>query len=249
MIQAELTYELSRCSDALREYARLSDLDEADIIAKQGGKLAWNISSELKKLAPVKGSIRAERLVALAAGEGIHVREAVKQEIGAKYQAVTSIASGKTFLSQRRGKRVVAMATEVERKGKMLNLQALMVEREIAIREGARGFAAYATPKPPRSYASIAAEGNAGGDKLFNIESKYGFVLSKFSLKLARTGDKSAELSWIVRRDDSYEDAVMGLETERQQAALLEGIRQTTADIEVYVKRKNEERAHQTGLN
>lgn len=247
MILPEITYNLSRLSESLQEYGRLSGKTEEEVVAKQGGKLAWNIYAGLRALAPGKGSVRAERLAALAAGEGVHVRDAVMREIGAKYNATTSVASGKTFLAQRKGRKVVAMATEIERNGKRLNLQALAVERELTIRETARGFASIATPRPVRAYANALASSGFTTDTVRQMESRYGFVLSLFNVKLSAE-KKYAELRWLGRHGE-YQDAVLGLSKPRQQKVLNDAIIETNEDIRVYITRKQREDAERTGLN
>lgn len=106
---------LDQLNAALGEYMRHTKLNLDDALIKQGTKIAFAISQRMAMEKPGKGSIRAERLAALKAGEGVRVRE--------------SIRTGKT---PKRGK-------------SRLNRQALLVKKELGLRERGRGFLSYAT--------------------------------------------------------------------------------------------------------
>ncbi len=246
-MQAEIQGNLNELSEAIRLYKSLSQKGEAEVIAKQVGKLAWNLWQEMKRIAPAKGAVRAERLIALKAGFGVRVRDAVYADVGAKYGALTSIASGRTFLEVKKRGKTVAMATMVNG----LNLQALAVKRELAVRESARGFSSWSVPRPPGKYINIIAGGEEGSGVhiLRNIESRYGFILSLFQLQTAGEGDKFGELRWYGAKSGGYMDPVTGLSKPNQITVLNRAIATTSNDIYVYVNRKIQENLRQAGLS
>ena len=232
MIAVEIQYSLENLKLAMQRYALVSDKTEDEIVQKQSAKLGWNIYRGLKALAPAKGSIREAGLAGLKSGKGVHVRDSVMREIAAKYGATVQTSSGKTFLNVRKGKKVVAMATEIEGKGgSRMNLQALAVQRELNVRESARGFSGFSVPRP-----------KSGPSLNFDVESRYGFTLSNYSVTLTAE-KKFAMLKWIGSRSGDYNTAVPGLLTDKQQAAVNVAIQETTADTLAYVERKMAENA------
>jgi hypothetical protein len=244
MIAVELQFNLDRLQKTLRAYAEASGKTEQEIVAKKGKDLAQNILSGLKKLAPAKGSIRDANLAALRGGRGVHVRPAVLADIAGKYGAVTSVATGQNYLNVRGGKtgrgKVIAMAPEIEKDGKRMNLQALAVERELNIRESGRGFSAYAVPRP--------LQGSGIEDLVRDVNSRYDFTLSNYTLSVdAET--KFALLHWVGRHNDLYSDAVEGLEKAKQETVLNEAVKETTDDTLKYVKRKLGEDIGRFGLS
>lgn len=240
MILAEVNYNLDRFAAACRLYGQYSDKTEAEIVAKQSGELSWNVSGELRKLAPARGSVRSSRLEALKAGQGVKVRDAVYNEIAEKYNVQFGVMHRRDNSAEARRLRKLgfdspALAVEeVKRGGKYLNFQALAVERELAIRESARGFSGYAAPKP----ASRAPEAVS---QTSDIESRYGFTLSDYDLNIS-SEHKFAMLRWLGSRG-GYESAVEGLSKPKQQTALSNAVRASIANIEVYVNNKMKEAA------
>jgi hypothetical protein len=69
---------LDQLNAALGEYMRHTKLNLDDALIKQGTKIAFAISQRMAMEKPGKGSIRAERLAALKAGEGVRVRESLR---------------------------------------------------------------------------------------------------------------------------------------------------------------------------
>lgn len=243
MIAPELQYNLSRMAATLRAYAEASGKTEQEIVSKKGRDLAFKVYTGLRKLAPAKGSIRDTQLAALKSGRGVHVRPAVMADIAGKYGAVTSVATGKTYLNLTTGKngrgKVLAMAGGIWRDGKRLNLEALAVERELAIRESGRGFSSIAVPRPSSASAETLVR---------DIESRYGFTLSEYKLDL-NAESKFALMRWVGRQNDLYSDAVSGLEKAKQKTVLNEAVKATTEDTLEYVKRKLGEDIGRFGLS
>lgn len=130
MIIPEITYNLDALKAACVKYGELSDKSESEVIAKQSAKLAWNIYRGLKVLAPQKGSIRAERLEAMAQGEGIKIRKSVLDSIQEKYGTKGS-----------RG----------------MSSYQLAVKKELSLRESARGFLAFSDPRPTSQSPEVAS--------------------------------------------------------------------------------------------
>ena len=119
---------LERLNRNLAEYAKHTSKSIQDAVAKQGSKLAFELSARLQAEKPGKGSIRAERLAALQSGGGVKVRDSIRQKV----------TSGK-----RRGK---------------LNLQARRVRAELNLRERGRGFLAYGARINTRPFLSARAQ-------------------------------------------------------------------------------------------
>lgn len=237
---AEIQFNLDRLSRSLRQYANYSDKSELEIVQKQSAKLAYNIYREMRKIMPEKGSIRAERLAALKAGQGVHVRDAVIRELMSKYAVLTTATGSKAMKKGKKGR--YGLLVELGRSGKMVNFQALAVARELQVREGGRGFSAYITPRPPRSYAQVAASNTE-----FEISSKYGFILSMFNIAVTKD-KKQAQLHWYGPHAD-YTSATQALSQGRQQEILNNAILATIADIQVYVDRKIKEDLRASGLS
>ncbi len=253
-MMVEVNYSLARLSEAMQKYALLSDHTESGTIVKQAGKFAYNLRFGLRALAPAKGAVRLERLAALKSGRekgaGTKVRPAVMQELYARFQATTSIATGETFYAMRRGKtgrgKIIGMSREVKSKltGKMINITALAVEAELNVRESARGFAGYSAKF--RSYGEVVGRGYESEQSIF---SRYGFVLAVMGLQVAPNAQtKKAEFTWLPSHGQ-YASAVAGLTKEKQQQVLLWAIEVTTADIVKYLKDHMLYNAESTGLN
>jgi hypothetical protein len=124
----QIEYNLEGLRAACIEYGKYSQKSEAEVVAKQSGKLAWNIYRALKALAPQRGAVRAERLAALAAGEGIKIRKSVLASVEQKYG---------------------------DKGARGLNTHALAVKKELSLRESGRGFLGFSTPRPARSAPEI----------------------------------------------------------------------------------------------
>jgi hypothetical protein len=241
----ELQADIVSLARTLREYARLSGKTEDEIIQHKSKQLAMFIYRGLKALAPAKGAITAERMAALKAGGGIKIRPRVMQEVASKYQAMTSVASGKTFLSIRKRRKgqmtTVSMATQIENKaGKKVGLHAFAAERELKVRESGRGFSGFATPRPGRSLQNITNFER-------EIESRYGFLLSEFQLQL-NADDKKAVLRWFGAHGD-YHAPAEAVQTSKQQAVVRKAVQEVNADTMIYIARKQREAAAKAGLN
>ena len=238
MIQAEVNFNLDRLSSALRKYGVLSGKTEDEVVASQGAKLAWDVYDALLKLAPAAGSIRSSRLAALASGGGVKVRDSVLRSVEAQYAVTVSIKTHKAFLAERDSKgRQLMYSPEVEVNGKMMNLRAIAVERELNMRESARRFSAIAVPRSDsRNPAAVSQQQD--------IESRVGFTLSQFQVVL-NAESKYAQLRWLGVKGGATE----GLVKPKQQAALVSAIEARTKDIEKYITDHLKTAAREAGLN
>lgn len=225
MIFPQVTYSLTALSESLHKYALLSGKAEDEILLEKGKQLGYVIFKGLRAIMPAKGSIRAEQLAALKSGKGVLVRPAVLLDVAQQYGATTDIESGRTTFHYQKGK-----TFRVSGNVRGLNLQALAVEREIAIRESGRGFSAYSVPK-----------------RIGDVESRYGFKLSGFT---AQDGGqvKTVTLNWLGSDSIFYKDAVEGLSKSKQQKILAEAINEVNADIGIYIERKLDELIFGLGL-
>lgn len=121
---------------ALRLYAKHNwrvNLSEA--IVRQGVKLTWALRDRFIKYKPAKGAIRAERLAALSKGQGVLVRQSVKDAVLKKAGAYSDLATKRVLFGK--------TGTGIDRKRR--NLQALAVVRELNLRERGKGFMARAS--------------------------------------------------------------------------------------------------------
>lgn len=124
----EIQDNLDRLNRNLAEYAKHTSKSVQEAVAKQGSKLGFELSKRLQAEKPGKGAIRAERIAAMRGGEGVHVRQSIRDKV-------------------RAGKR----------KGR-LNLQARRVRAELNLRERGRGFLAYAARFSSRPFQSGRAQ-------------------------------------------------------------------------------------------
>jgi len=223
-----IQHNLREFSQRLITYVELSKLTPRDALAKQGGKFAYTSSQRLRGLAPSKGQIRTELLADLKAGYGVKVRPRVAAAIAAKYSARQDIASRRMQLGKK-GKTTVAS------KGKRLNLQALMVRAEINTRESGRGFLGVSSRYP-------------------RVLKGFDYAFSKFRVRLSSDellGDFNAarlQFEWGPKLSELSGSAGAGLTRPKANAAIALALRDTTADMAIYIARKHAENYRRAGL-
>lgn len=220
-----ITYDLEALKRSCILYGQLSGKTESAVLTKQAPKLAWNIWRGLRELRPAKGSIRAERLAALARGGGIKIRDSVME-------AVTGSKATQTA----KGKKTFGKAN--------LNLRQLAIKRELSVRESGVGFLAYATPRPQRQ--TLEAEQQVYER---DVESRYHFALSQFSVHARESAEtKFAQLRWLDVKAGQAQNATEGLNTSRAQQIIIEAIAETEQDINDYILRKQFEDVEKAGF-
>jgi hypothetical protein len=225
-MSAPVEHELMILNRDIGRYGELSGKLPEDILVKQGGKLAMHLSDRLKKFSPSKGFVTRERLAALKEGQGVKVRPAAYRSTYAKYGARTDLSTRATIFGKR-GKATNARG---------LNLQALAVKRELAIREGGRGFISFAARAGAR-YGNLS--GLKPGQKLA-LRSRYGSYLASVGLQ-TRVG--SGELVFLWAGSDHASQVAKVLQQARAQGEIVGAIAETSADIRAYVPKKTRDDA------
>jgi hypothetical protein len=217
-MKANVTHNLEALNEAIRLKQSLQKGLFSDALLKEGGKFAFALAQRLRGLSPAKGAVRAERLDALRSGEGVKIRKRVREAVLRKYGAHTDIVSRQTrFFS---GKRSVASKGK-----KRLNLQALMVQRELNTRESGRGFLGQSA-RYPRILTKTSA-----------AMSRFGPLLSKAGLQAT---DNVGILSfvWAGAAGELSGSAARGLSKPRARAEIASAADITRDDIMQYVRRK-----------
>jgi hypothetical protein len=243
-ISAELKVELNKVPENLREYVRLSGKTGDQVIAKKSSDLSFQIYRGLKAVAPKKGAVMAERLAALKSGGGVKVRQSVLEKTAQKYGLLSQVATQSTWMEVRKRGRVTAMSREIGG----LNFRALAVQAELKLRESARGFSAYASPRPKDESKDFgeADEFAKVGDK--TTRSRYGFSLSTYTARLGDTvEEKYAELRWLGAFG-GYNTAADALATRKQQQVATTAVVNVNNDIRIYVERKLAQERARLGL-
>jgi hypothetical protein len=217
-----IQHELDNLNRDIEKYRRITGKFPEEILLKQGGKLAFNLSRRLKKFMPEKGIVTEERLAALKQGEGVYVRPKVRESVYAKYGARTDIA-----------KRVQIFGKKGRTFNKAgLNLQALAVKRELAVRESGRGFISFAA--------------RFGGLKGLKPNERRQW-LNRYSRYLASVGFVSvpgaADMTFAWGGGDVSDDVAKVLNQSRTEAEVVAAIKETGADIREYTSRKERENA------
>lgn len=214
----EIQYNLDRLRAASVLYGDLSGKTEAEVIAKQGPKLGFNIYQGLRAVMPGKGAIRKELEERLAQGLGIKVRPHVQESVEAKY------SSGKA-------------ADLLEQRG--LSVHQMAVRKEIALRSSGRGFLSFSTPRGTGAVEDYHKERQSKYG--FNLSQ---FVLHA----TPNAERKTAVLRWFERHGEGYTTPVPGLMDPRQQAIINDAIVATTRDVTDYILRKTRENAAKAGF-
>lgn len=218
--------ELGLLNQAISRYQQLSGKTPEETMRKQGGKFALVLSQKLQTLKPEKGAIRAERMAALQSGWGVKVRESVREQVMAKYGARQEIDSRATVFGKR------GVRSVMRKGGRRLNLQALMVQRELNLRESGRGFTAFSA-----RFARL-SEVKPGSRKKW---------LDRYSRYLASAGiaatNNSGTLEFSWGGGGSSDQAARSLQRPRAQAAIAAAIQDVRKDILKYVERKDRENA------
>lgn len=211
---------LSQLNKDLTVYGEVTRKTPEDVLKKQVPKLGFLLSQQLKKLAPGKGGIRAERLAALEAGGGIHIRDSVRLEIMPKLGARQELDSRRTVFGKR-GQGTNARG---------LNLQALMVQRELNVRESGRGFTAFSAKfQGLRQFLA----GGEGGKNWFD---RYTRFLAGAGFLATADSETSITLSW--GGGPSSDSAARSLNKPAAQEAINKALTLLRADIDTYVQQK-----------
>ena len=243
-------HNLDALNSILPEYARVRGWTTTQVLVSKGSQLAFALSQEMRKLSPGRGSIRAERLAALKSGEGVHVRPGISKRILASMgAAVPLINKAKYLAGQKRIERKIGTLAgvrfkfgkqarnkegqaQVSKKGRKLNLQALMVQAELNARE--RGI----------GYLGIAARMNLAGlanVKLLKFFGKYKQQLSSAGLGVNELGQELRFTYGGEMAGGKPVDVGTAYQKPQQQAAISRAIGSVQRDTKVYLARKHAE--------
>lgn len=171
-------HNLDALNRILPEYQRTFGKTTTEVLVKQGTKLAIALHQRLKELAPGKGSIRAERMAALKAGEGVLVRPGIAARVMSQQGTAVPLSARDAYrdaskrterkigaltgLRFKFGKRSPQGKASIKQKGKRLNLRALMVQAEINAREGGRNYLGWAAKTSLRGLEIVKALAHFG---------------------------------------------------------------------------------------
>lgn len=230
-------HNLAQFNDALQRYKQLSGKLPEDVLKKQGGKLGFALRARLRGIAPAKGQVRQERLTALKAGEGVRVRPRVREQILQKYGRATDVVTRRAQIvvgNQAVGSVVGGRHSGLGFRYGRMNLQALMVQREIAVRESGRAFLAVSARYPK----TLQNEQRA--------HSRYGPILSAAGLNANKD---TLTFSWDSSKSQLSGEAAGALDKPKARAAIALALRDTTDDVLEYVNRKVAETGREAGFS
>lgn len=221
----------ARLGKAIGLYATASGKTIEEAVAKQFDKVSYALYHELRGLMPAKGAVRADRLAALKAGQGVHVRQSIRDAVARKYGLD---ASGLMHTKAGRTRRSILVG------GKRLNAQALAVRGELNLRESGRGFTAYAA-KFSSGKGGAAGVGRSGftfgrSATAIQIISRYSQILAEAGFYNAK-GDTGFQLKWSGVSAQSSA-AAQSLLQPRGQRAIASALEAVTSDIMPYLQRK-----------
>lgn len=245
----KVSHNLEALNRTLTEYRRVSGLTTTEVLVKQGTKLSFELSNRLKGLMPGRGAIRNERLAALKSGEGVHVRPSIARAVLAKQGAAVSLKDKAQYLAgqQKTERQIGTLAgvrfkfgkktpdgvkEHVKRDGTRLNLQALMVQRELNAREGGRGYLGVGARM---KIANIAAT------KLEKFFGRYRQQLSSAGLGITPDNQSLTFTYGGTNTPDGPVDIGSALQKPRQQNAISQALGAVRADMAVYLQRKQVE--------
>lgn len=221
---------LNQFNAALGQYVRLTKLSTQEAVAKKSADFAFRLSRELATFKPGKGAIRAERLAALKSGQGIRIRPAVYDQIYKTKGIVQDIKTKRFGFATRKRIRGSKMSG-----GKRLNVQALAVRREIALRESGRGFLSYSA-KLKSVIQEFAIRDDI--DVYRSILDKYRRFLSSVGF---RTSENEARMTFQWGGNKSSGEIAKTLQKPRQQLSIAKALNESRRDMLEYIVRKQRE--------
>lgn len=233
---------LANLNAVLVDYQKYSRLTTQEVLNKQSTKLGYALRANLAAIRPAKGSIRQQALARLKAGQGISIRDSIREDVTAKVEKIP-LGSRRRILKKGkslavRGRFVPAshtvegiLAAGIVRSAAntRLQVQQEMIRREINLREKGRGVLAKSAVYP----------GNMVAGATKKAYSVYGTVFSDFGITVTKTGGV-AVFNWAGINKQSAR-AVRGLGGPRAVKATQDAIDFVEQDIREYVKKKQME--------
>lgn len=220
MILVGIKDNMGDLNSVVREYQMLSGLSSKDVLTKQGGKLGREMYYGLRATMPEKGSIRSLVLSRLRTGQPVRIRERVQR-------AVTEKWKDKLQQLQERSKNTYWGDEVLGQHNWKWLVRQKMVQAEIGLRESGRGVLGYSTRYPTTLLMAN------------KVLSKFKWLLSEANVRLSQDGGKAA-FEWSGQKAASASVAE-GIGRPRAQAAIVQAIRATKADILNYIRRKQRE--------
>ena len=224
-MHAIITVDTSGFNQVFRRYAEewtaKPNRTPRQALVRQARNFSLNLYRGLKAIAPDKGSIRNARLESLRSGGGIKISDKTRARIYKKYNIQES---GGVYQIEKykRGAR-----KSILKRGRRLNIQALMVESELNMRERARMFSA----------ASVLFPLSDKGDS----KSKKGNSILGLRTSTAQGNESGIVFSWGVDVSPTSAQAASGLTTSQQQGIVMSAMKATIADMESYLMKKTGE--------
>lgn len=228
-MKATVTVEAARLNAAIVEKQKLRGQTMLETVQREGGKLAFELFKALRSIAPAAGRIRAEQMSRFNAGGGIRISEWVKNRILTKFNVRTSITSRKQ----------VGIVKSLKKQTRVIFGEGLwqsMVEMELNSRESGRGFLAQSARYPQTITGATLAK------------SRFGGIISAAGLT-ASTDGATLTFGWDPATGPQGRGAAEGMSREpKAQQAIAKALAATTADIQQYLDRKNDEALRKAGL-
>ena len=225
MPSVSIQSNIAKLNMAMQMYIRANSRGVAFAMQKQSRELGINLSKAAKGLIPEKGAITDSRIAALKEGEGVKISNTVRREIAEKYHLAQDFERV-TYMV--RGKKRQRAVRSILVNGKRLNLQALMVKRELALRESGRGFLRHADKFAIQSAGDISQQ-----RRIETTTSRYGPQLGQFAFVVGES-DGSAVFTWGGFSELS-DEAVKAMGRSKGQAAIVAAIGATIDNMVPYI--------------
>lgn len=227
-MKLDVKTSLGEFNAVLGDYAVLARMLPADVLAKKGTQLGFELYDRLTVLKPAKGAVTAQRLALLSSkASGVRVRPELRRKLQDKLGLANIIADrGRKRPRSVYGK---SLRTEFKRKGKRLNFQALAVKAELSAREGGRGYSAHVARISNRSQLAAAVS----NQKSILHRGRYNQLLASVGF---RENQDSASLDYVF--GSSQTQAGNALQTPKAQEETADAIRFVTEDTLEYITDK-----------
>lgn len=241
----DVEHNLKAFNASLAEYQRVSGKTTEEVLAKQGSKLAFSISDALKMRSPSKGSVTAQRLSVLRSKqEGIFIRPNIRLAVASKVGAAVPLANKAQYIrgQKRTDKKFGTLSgirfgfTKSKKNGvastrEGLNLQALMVKRELAAREKGRGYLGFGSRIDVSKIADV---------KLVKLFGRYKQELSKAGLQ-ASTSETAITFTFggSTAPDGRMVDLGPAISKPKNLQAVARGIADVRKDMAPYIAKKH----------
>ena len=232
-VALQIESNLAELGPKLERYAQLRKMSVVDAVRKHSKEFTFFLADELNAFKPTRGSIKSSTLAWLKGRtKGVKVRPTIQFAVAAKYGARQDITT-RRFQLQKRGKGSVLKGSKNNKR--RLNLQALMVERELKARESGIGFISFASRQKGLMEISPGSS--------FKWFAKFGQKVSesKFSLVANTAGESIAKME--ITYGGSETTLGEALQKPFAEAAISNALQRTSDNLQTYLDRKESESA------